>query len=162
MNVELRNARLQSEYERSEFSPAGEIDDGFTIADSENLLRAVIAPQHLSPNGSLNHEFITRTDLLERGLSVTRQLYGDVQSLGVTQASRGQGRSFFGVASIQTSTVRNIMHESVRALVVVEDAKLDNPGHGVILCAENYSPSKLKEIRSELIGKFVVTQNLES
>lgn len=126
------------------------------IRDFENLSRAVFFPGHINTDGTLKVECIPSIDLTIRGFSIYRTKYTSreiIDNLIDKYLSRRERRKFEYVLIALAGAVRSCTDNAgYQAFFIVDDAPdKERSGHAIILCAEKYKRSYVKELRLELM-----------
>ena len=127
------------------------------VKDSEPLLRALFNPEHVQ-QGKVLARAISLRDLRERGFSVHRIRYVSYDLVlsfinGVLSRPRsGEPWAEAGVATLHTAPVRNFQVNGQRALVVIDTATSENPGHASIYAAQpEQGDAHARELRALLL-----------
>ena len=120
------------------------------VEDDELLLRALFNPQHIR-NGELLPSAIPAEDLLLKGFSVDRMKHVTAEFVKASIEKRlsktGKPRKDEGVAKLKALEVRQFRVDDCQALVVIDTAEPDNPGHASIYAS---APEKGKTHAREL------------
>lgn len=146
---------LREQQRRTKFAPRI-FCKGPHIRDFELLSRTILYPDHAHSNGELKEEAISRQDLTRRGFSVFRVKYTEfnvVVDIVDSQIAKMPERNLVGASTFLANSVRNITDKSsYQSFVIIDDACTRNlRGHALILCAEKYTPSRVKEFRRNLL-----------
>lgn len=131
------------------------------VVDTEHVLRELYSPEHVQ-NGRLSTRSIPIKDLLERGFSVRRIQYFNIEKLRslIHERLRRPRQAepnwkSVGVSKIKVATVRALRqagYPDKQVFLVVDTAEIDSPEHASILIAdENATKSRARRLRELLL-----------
>ena len=127
------------------------------VKDEEFLLREIFNPYHVK-DGKLLNTVISLQDLRYNGFSVHRMAHVTAEFVKksieerLSKSRRGEPWKEEGAAKLKTLNVREICLENRQALVVIDRALKDNPGHASIYAADpKKGDAHARELRSLLL-----------
>mgnify|MGYP000361110901 CR=1 FL=1 len=149
-----RDQRLKEQQRITQFAPRIRCK-GPHIRGFEQLSRVAIFPDHTHIDGKLKVEGIAREDLTKRGFSVFRNEYTSiacVEDFIGKQIERKPEREFKHVLMFSVGMARQLQDsENCQAFIVIDDSATKQlSGHVLILCSDNQTKSKVKELRRKL------------
>ena len=125
------------------------------VRDEEILLREIFNPQHIK-DGVLLERAVSLEDLRSKGFSVHRKEYVTeefIRAMIDERLLRPRKEAPWeaeGVATIETSKVRQVCVDDERAFVVIDTANEDNRGHASIYAAK-CDEAHARELRKHLL-----------
>ena len=161
MSTYRKSSYLSEQQRITKFAPRV-FCKGPHIRDFELLSRTILYPDHTHSNGELKEEAISRQDITSRGFSVFRVKYTEldvVVDIVDRQIAKMPERNLVGASTFLAGSVRSITDKcttdkgNYQSFVIIDDADtLELRGHALILCAEKYKPSRVKEFRRNLLN----------
>ena len=135
-------------------SAAPKLSPGLVTSD-EVLLRTIIDPDHLGPNGSLSVAAIALQDIRERGWSVNRKKFTSLRRLrhlhSEIEAKKATIKRLY-VLPVSASYFRSPGRTTGKQdFVVTDDASWKNPAHASVLLASPCSPGQARLFRNDLL-----------
>jgi hypothetical protein len=140
--------RNENESAAPKFSPG-------LVKSDETLLRTIIDPDHLRPDGALDPAAISLQDIRERGWSVNRKKFTSLRRLRFLHSEKKARREAikgFYVLPVGASYFRRPEPTTgTQEFVVIDDASWKNPAHASVLLASPCTEGKARQFRNLLL-----------
>jgi len=129
------------------------------VQSEEIVLRTILDPDHVDPQGNLSFAAISLEDIKYRGWSVDRKKYTSPRQLRLFQADKKKRKPAierFYVLPVLVSTIRFNSDSRDKEFVVIDAALCGKPCHAIVLstAAAGQTRSKLKQLRGELLKRL--------
>ena len=135
-------------------SAAPKFSPGLVTSD-EILLRTIIDPDHLGPNGTLSVAAVALEDIRQRGWSVNRKKFTSLRRLRYIHSEKKAKKTTiirFFVLPVAVSYFRKPGPVTGKQdFVVIDDASWENPAHASVLLASACSPGQARQFRNHLL-----------
>ena len=134
------------------------------VDDTESLLRMLLNPEHVSPEGKFSNAAIKTDDLFIKGVSIEREAYYDNDSLKIIamrQMEKDQEhRKCAELAHFLCSDIRGIKctdDDKSRLFIVIDEALPENIAHAAIYTTmeeKSVNKAMIKSIKTKLTNFF--------
>jgi hypothetical protein len=129
------------------------------VQSNEYILRTILDPEHLRPDGSLKTVAMSLDDIRFRGWSVDRKRFTSVRQLRLFHRSwkeRKPGIDRFYVVPVRVKQVRFNFENRDQDFVVTDAAICRKPCHAMVLraSAKAISQSQLRQFRDDFLRKL--------
>lgn len=128
------------------------------VSSDETVLRTVLDPDHLEPDGKLKLAAIALQDIRSRGWSVDRQKFTSLRQVRLFHFAwrkRNPNVRKFYVLSIPVSEIRRrIPQNGVQDFVVIDAALWRKPAHAVVLLSSAQTQGAARKFRNDLLKRL--------